>query len=333
MPSFRRSPPLWFLLCVAAALAGVVRLLSSAAGAPDVAPGHVSPPSVAFLGFLILLGELIWKGLEVAGKITLTVLHWMVINLSLVVTKIGNGLKALGSGLLVAAKRTWEFTRKLYDDVLKPAWGKFWGWFDKFRAWLDRTFGPVLDWLKRLRDNLLLFYKTWIRPWLDLIDVTRKLLRVLASLHVGWARALDARLAKIEELIEKPFRLVLAKLNEVIGIVNRIVTLDGLLQRVALIRSLARDYQFAWRAITQPYHREVTAEDRQKTAAALAAGMIAAGVPPAIAIAIILSGVQPTPPVVIESDIRAYIRDKSGHHAPLLDEMTLIWRKAIAVPK
>jgi hypothetical protein len=235
----RRSPPLWFLLCVAAALAGVVRLLSPAASVLDGAPGHVSAPAVAFLGFLILLGELIWKGLEVAGKITLTVLHWLVINLSLVVTKIGNGLKALGSGLLVAAKRTWEFTRKLYDEVLKPAWQKFWKWFDKFRAWLDRTFRPVLRWLKFVRDNFLKFYKTVIRPWLDIIDVTRKLLRVLATLHVPFARQLDARLGRLEELIDKPFRLVLSKINEVIGIVNRIVTLDGLLQRVALIRSLS----------------------------------------------------------------------------------------------
>jgi hypothetical protein len=300
----RRSPPLWFLLCVAAALAGVVRLLSAAAGAPDVAPGHVSPPAVAFLGFLILLGELIWKGLEVAGKITLTVLHWLVINLSLVVTKIGNGLKALGSGLLVAAKRTWEFTRKLYDEVLKPAWQKFWKWFDKFRAWMDRTFRPVLKWLKFVRDNFLKFYKTFIRPWLDIIDVTRKLLRVLASLHVPFARQLDARLGRIEELIDKPFRLMLAKINEVIGIVNRIVTLDGLLQRVALIRSLERDFIFAWRAATNPWQRLLSKDEtdeikRQQTG---------------------------KPFATIVRDTQAYMRDRSGPNAPLLDEMTIIWR-------
>jgi hypothetical protein len=295
----RRSPPLWFLLCVAAALAGVVRLLSPAASVLDGAPGHVSAPAVAFLGFLILLGELIWKGLEVAGKITLTVLHWLVINLSLVVTKIGNGLKALGSGLLVAAKRTWEFTRKLYDEVLKPAWQKFWKWFDKFRAWLDRTFRPVLRWLKFVRDNFLKFYKTVIRPWLDIIDVTRKLLRVLATLHVPFARQLDARLGRLEELIDKPFRLVLSKINEVIGIVNRIVTLDGLLQRVALIRSLARDYLYAWRAIVQPYSRPVDAVTVDKLRKAVSATTL-----PEIA-----------------SAYRSYLRDDSGPDAPLVVEM------------
>jgi hypothetical protein len=300
----RRSPPLWFLLCVAAALAGAMRVLSSHVGALDGAPGHVAPPAVAFLGFLILLGELIWKGLEVAGKITLTVLHWMVINLSLVVTKIGNGLKALGSGLLVAAKRTWEFTRKLYDEVLKPAWGKFWKWFDKFRAWLDRTFRPVLRWLKFVRDNFLKFYKTFIRPWLDIIDVTRKLLKVLATLHVPFARQLDARLGRIEELIDKPFRLMLAKINEVIGIVNRIVTLDGLLQRVALIRSLERDFIFAWRAATNPWHR-LLSKDEDEEVKRQQAGK---------------------PFVTIVTETKAYMRDRSGPNAPLLDEMTIIWR-------
>jgi hypothetical protein len=144
----RDRPPLWFDVCVAVALACAIRWMLAGAGVVDDAPGHAHPVHVAFLQFLLFLGGLIWRGLEVGARITLAALHWVVVNLSLVVTKIGNGLKAFGVDLLKGLKRGWEFTRKLYDDVLKPAWQKFWRLFDKFRRWLDTTFRPVLKWLK-----------------------------------------------------------------------------------------------------------------------------------------------------------------------------------------
>jgi hypothetical protein len=299
------SPPLWFLCLVAVALGVLVRVcLPEHSVATATGPEH-GAPRVAFLQFLILIGSLIWKGLEVAGRVTLQVLHWMVIALHATVAALANGLKALGSGLLKGLKRTWDFTRRLYDDVLKPAWKKFWGWFDKFRKWLDHTFGPILKWLKHVRDAYLCFYKTWIKPWLDLIDITRKTLRVLAALHVSWARAVEARLARLEELIEKPFRLVLAKINEIINLVNRVATLDGLLQRVALIRSLERDYIFAWRAATNPWHRLFSGDEESEIKRQQAG----------------------TPHETIIANAKAYMRDKSGPDAPLINEMTIIWRR------
>lgn len=260
----RRSPPWWFVLCVAVVTAVAMRHCVPDVGAWDSAPGDAPQPAYAFLGFLIALGSLLWKGLEIASKVTLAALKWVVVNLPLGVTKLGNGLKALGAGVLSGLKRSWEFTRKLYDDVLKPAWSKFWRIFDKFRTWLDSTFKPVLDWLRELRDNVLSFYRNYVRPWLDLIDVTRRLLRVLAALHIPFARELDRRLAKLESLIEKPFRLVLTKLNEVINAVNRIATLDGLLQRVALIRSLARDFKYAGNIWWHTIHRPATADEERR---------------------------------------------------------------------
>lgn len=253
MPTRRPALPLWFLIALAVASALVLRVLGHALGAADSAPGQPSPPAVAFLGFLILIGSLIWKGLEVAGKVTLEVLKWVVANLSLVVTKLKNGLAALGSSLLQALKRTWDFTRAIYDDVLKPAWQKFWNLFDRLRTWLKDTFGPVLDWLQTVRKYVVDFWSTYVKPWLDLIDVTRKLLRVLSSLGLEWAKALDDRLGRLEAEIQKPFTFLLQQINTVIGVVNTIMTAGGLFQRLVLVRSLARDYQYAWQAIANPY--------------------------------------------------------------------------------
>jgi hypothetical protein len=79
--------------------------------------------------------------------------------------------------------------------------------------------------------------------------------RILSSLGLGWARKLDAYLGQLEDKIQRPFQFLLAKINEVINVVNRIVTLDGLIQRVALIRSLARDYKFAGNIWWNTMHR------------------------------------------------------------------------------
>jgi hypothetical protein len=249
----RRTCPFWFELLVAVATAVALRALDHALAAHDVTAGHGPPVQLAFWQFLIGVAEWIWNGFQAALSATVQFLVWAYGALTAAVTILGNGLAAAGHALLVALKRVWDFFGAVYEDVLKPAWQKFWGWFDKFTKWLDRTVGPVLRWLQRVRDTLVTWWKTWIRPWLDLIDVTRKLLSTLGQLGLQWARALDARLGAIEEAIDKPFRFVLAQLNQVIDIVDRIVTFDGLLQRVALIRSMARDYEYAWRAIANPW--------------------------------------------------------------------------------
>jgi hypothetical protein len=249
------SPPLWFNLVVVVVLALALRACMHIVPALAADARHGAPPSVAFWFFLVRIVEAIWKGVQVAGRVTLEILEWSVKALWAFAQTTANGLKGLGLLVGRGLKGVWDFFEATYENVIKPAWLKFWRWFDKFRRWLDQTFGPVLAWLRQLRDSLLAFWKTWIRPWLDLIDVTRKGLRVLSSMGIGWARRLDAYLADLESRIEKPFLFVLSKLNEVINVVNRIVTLDGLLQRVALIRSLERDYLYAWRAAVNPWTR------------------------------------------------------------------------------
>lgn len=242
------QPPLWFTLLVTVAIAGALRCWDAGGLGGASGGGHAPDVQYGFWFFVILIASAIWKGLEVAGRVTLLALSWSVKALWWFATTTANGLKYIGQQFLNGLKASWEFLRLTYNQVIKPGLVKFWQWFDKFRHWLDTTFGPVMDWLKIIRDNVVLFYKTWIRPWLDLIDVTRRVLRIFSALGFDWARRLDAKIGELQELIDRPFRLLLSKINEVINIVNRVVTLDGLIQRVALIRSLERDMKFAWAA-------------------------------------------------------------------------------------
>jgi hypothetical protein len=302
----RHRAPWWFLWLVAVGMALAYRLVQGCVNDGGSSGGHQPQVQLAFWGFIILVAELIWKGVEVAGKITLEILHWLYLQLSLIVTHIGNGLKTVGSALLAGLKKSWEFLRLTYDKVLKPAWDKFWRWFDRFRKWLDDTFGPVLRWLRRVRDTLLDFWKRYVRPWLDLIDVTRRLLRVLNALGLHWAAALDAKLGAIEDAIERPFRLLLAKVNEIITLVDRVITFDGLLQRVALIRSLARDYNYAWRAIANPYRKPIPESARH--------------VPE-------ISMVYDPPDVLPE--VRAFLRDGTGADAAIVHAEAAAWRQYV----
>jgi hypothetical protein len=147
--------------------------------------------------------------------------------------------------------------KDLWSKVLKPAWAKFNKWIDRAHDWLVTKFGPILCWLQKARKRITEFYKKYIRPWLDAIDITRKFLKLLEALHVKWAAELDRELAALEDFVTRPFLLVVGKLNEIINLVNSVIDGFGLFQRVVLIRSLVRDYEFAWRAIVNPYSTPV----------------------------------------------------------------------------
>src|SRR6266542_1548630 len=268
MPTSRpRRAPLWFVVLTSAVFALLLRelvpppLTSRGGGTPD------GPPALAFWFVFILIAEAIWKGVEVAGKITLVFLQYSVTILWKFARLIAEGAFTVGKFAWKGLKVGWGLMRDTYTHVLKPAVKFLWKWVDKTERWFERTFGPLMKWLRRLRTWVLDFYKNYIRPFLDIIDVTRRALRVLGSLGLDWARALDAKLGAIEEAIDRPVRWLVAQLNEIINVVNRVVTADGLFQRSAYIRTLARDYKQAWNELAWGYHRPITAARRAEVAA------------------------------------------------------------------
>lgn len=299
----RSTAPLWFSVCVAAALGLVLRALLGTEEATGSAGGRALETSYAFWGLVIGVITWIWRGVEAAGKITLTALGYSVKLLWTFAQKTANALIDVGHGVLTGLQKAWKFFELTYEKVLKPAWTKFWRWFDKFRSWLDQTFGPVIEWLRELRDNLLGFWKTYVRPWLDLIDATRRVLRVLSSLGLSWARELDRKLAELSERIERPFRVLLAKVNEVINLVNRVVTLDGLIQRVALIRSMERDVRFFHRALVNWRIAPLGADDWRHVKGAL----------------------DRRTPAEVTAEFSGMVARGEGPLAPVASEMALVW--------
>lgn len=236
--------PLWFHL----ALAALVGTIAHLCGFHEL---EASPVTFAFFGWLISLAELVFAGLQAAGDVIIAWLTWAVNALFFLGQLAYNALVELGGVAMRGIRQAWRFFRWTYDEILAPAWRKFWHLVDVVHATLDRVLRPVFTILRRIRDELLTLYSHWVRPILDTIGITRQMLRVLAALHLNFARTLDRKLGDLEEAIDRPFRYVLGKLNEVINLVNRIVTLDGLIQRLALVRSIARD----WKVIGDEYAR------------------------------------------------------------------------------
>jgi len=216
---------------------------------------------VAFWQFLAVVVSAIWKGLRASGKYTLKELGWGLSHLWDVVKGVSRHVHDFGAGVWKRFKSAGGWFKHLYHDLLPSAWRKFWKQVDSLQRWLQKHVGPLVKGLVALRDDLLQWWAKYVRPWLDLLDITRRVLRVLGSFGLDWARRLDRRLADLEEKIEQPFLWVIGKLNEVISIVNRVATADGLFQRLAFIRTLERDYKLAWAAMANAYHKPRKEED------------------------------------------------------------------------
>jgi hypothetical protein len=257
----RRRAPLWFYVLVAAVCAALARGLAPASLPLDAGRPGTPPLQLAWFTWLLTLVEALWTGVEVAGKVALVVLQYSVTIAWRAITLLGKGAAELAQYAWRGARIAWQLLADTYDHVLKPAWQFFFRWVDRVEQWLERVFGPLAAWLRRVRDWVISFYGAYVRPILDVIDLGRRALRVLGSLGVDWARALDARLGALEDLIERPFHLVLAKLNEVIGWIDRVITLDGLLQRAAFLKTLARDVHEAVNQFGWGLHNPISGQD------------------------------------------------------------------------
>lgn len=236
-----RRAPFWFVVLVTLAGALLLRVLGLELRAPADARGGLEAPTLAFWGVFLLIAEALWKGVEVAGKVALAILQYSVHLLWRVVVLIGQGARELAGYAWTGLRKAWDLFKLTYRQVIKPAWQAIWRWIDATKAWLERTFGPVINFLNKVRTWITDFYSTYVQPILDVIGIGRRVLGVFSAFGLEWARRLDRRLADLEARINAPFLFLIAQLNRVTDVINRIVTADGLFQRLALIRSIERD--------------------------------------------------------------------------------------------
>lgn len=139
----------------------------------------------------------------------------------------------VASSLGVVRRFIQKVFSKLYDMLAKLV--------TKIARILDKIFGPIIDFLDKVKFHLKKIYDKVIKPIIDTIEFVRSVLKLLSLFHIDWAKKLDTKLQQLEEYVLAPYELIVAKLNEVSNWINRIVTLNGLLQKVLLLQSLLRD--------------------------------------------------------------------------------------------
>lgn len=179
-----------------------------------------------------------WVGAQFRSAITSDALRnvatWLASRIKDLAEAVAKGLARLG-GLI---KWLGGALKNLWVDILRPGIGKLFEWIQRLSDLLRKWFGPIVKWIQRFRDEFLKIYNKYVKPILDIIDIARRVLRVAGSLGLDWAKDLERKLARLQEEISRPFMEVVAKLNQAIDWINRIITLDGLLQRFTLFRSL-----------------------------------------------------------------------------------------------
>lgn len=221
------------------------------------APLTDAPIRGAFLGA-------IWAGITVVAgwladkAVTVAVIVWEVLR------TVGRLLWDFAILVGRVFIRVYEIFARFWSQVLKPAINALWDQVGRFARWLNTAMKPVISFLQRVRTEIAKFYDRFFKPIFDTIDAIRRVLRVLAALHVEFARELDRKLSELEARLLAPIQLAMRRINQVIDVVDRIVTFDGLLQRITLLASLT-GYQGDWLNLWwNAQTPELTAEERRR---------------------------------------------------------------------
>jgi hypothetical protein len=257
----------------------------------DLDVGRDDDVQGAFIS-LIITGVVAAFGWLADKAVTIAVIVWHATQI------VGGAIVRFAIGLGQILGRVYHLFAQFWSQVLRPFIGFVWRNIERLQTWLKQTMGPVLKFLEQVRKRVFDIYDRYFRPILDTIDVARGALRILATFRVEWARELDRKLAELQEWILWPIREVMLRLNEAMNWINRIVTLDGLFQRLTLLRSITRDIGrigAIWHAAAS---RPLTAEERRTNPA----------LPP-----------TKTPEQSI-SDFQVYLRTGDGPHRAAIDE-------------
>lgn len=281
----------------------------------------------------LVLGAIYWLDHPVAGVQRAEFFSWLVPILTSVGKGVGNvlqtylidgvrgALAALGgavrwiigqlksfvvsTGAMFA--KVWRSLEGFYKNVIRQALITLHDKFLEFRAWLTRIFKPLIDFLQHVRAHILDIYKRFVRPVLDAIDTARRVLAILAKLHVPFAAQLETYLAKTEQWIVQQYARLNAELNLVIDTINGILTLDGLLQRFLLLRSIERDIAYITRGW---WNAQLTGMTKEAAAAAAAQKV---------------QGQDVTEP---GRELGAFYTDGTGTYAGFINELAPQWLEA-----
>lgn len=248
------SPPRWLRVLLAIVALIVWWKWGAAASFPIVVGefgggGGGGDPDVGILSQILAY---VWSVLVGLIGFLNQVLNAIVDQLIAVAKTVAREIVQLGKFFV----RVWSLLRRFWTDVLRPVLVKIGKLIETVKQFLERLFKPIIDVITKVRSWLQKIYNQVLRPILDIIDAFRLFLRGLGALGVDWAKDLDQKLGQLEDKLTAPLLTAIRYLNQLASLIDRIMTLDGLFQKLIWIQSLAGyrkpTINFLWNSHSTP---------------------------------------------------------------------------------
>lgn len=130
--------------------------------------------------------------------------------------------------------------RSLWDNFFKKIFTAVWNAIQTAQQWLEKIFGPVVKFLKMIRDFYDRWFKYFIKPLLNFLQLIRNVIKVLDFLHIHVLDSLDKVIAKIEQKITTAVLTIRGVLNGLIDIVSILADPLNIIRHPTIVYSIRR---------------------------------------------------------------------------------------------
>lgn len=128
---------------------------------------------------------------------------------------LGNALMRFAWKIAQAAAAIYEFLKVLWYNWIKRLVEELKGLYDKIKRTLEKILKPVMDAIRRQRQQILDIYNRFIRPLIVIIEKIRRIIHILQLFHIHIFDALDRKLARLEIAVMTPILRALYQINTI----------------------------------------------------------------------------------------------------------------------
>ncbi len=177
------------------------------------------PNGLGFFDFVLSLGGIINAAFAAVVQALVFVVN-LLLNITIfllnVVFAIAQFLVALGARLV-------RFLTGLWENVIKKGLHGLARLYARFQAWVQKWLGPLLRWVRRIREWIDRHVMPHVIRILNIIQRIRRVLFLLRIFNIGFAKRLDAFLNRLQARIADVFLRIRGHLVEIANILNLIL--------------------------------------------------------------------------------------------------------------
>lgn len=153
---------------------------------------------------------------------------------------IWNVIGFIADFMLKVFKSIGSFFSHLWTNFFKGIFTKVFSGIQKLTTFLESKLRPIIQFLTTVRKYVDKIYKTYIAPFLKVIQHIRQFLQILKLLHVKFAAELDKALGQLQRDVQGVFTQIRGILNTTIDLLNIIADPSKLLRRPTMVLSIRR---------------------------------------------------------------------------------------------